>query len=171
MDNQQMRIQSLKYGNHLHYEWDTTLLEKTDEHIFVLGHRGRKLKHYTKGKVFTMENWTIEFFPFDAWFTVSADIIDGKVTQYYCNICQPAKLNENTVTFVDLDIDLIYTNGRWNVVDEDEFAANAVKFSYPPDLVRRVIQEQKSLEERIEQGRFPFDGTIERLIKMLPDGE
>jgi len=168
MNNQKIRIQSLKYGNQLHYEWETTLLEKTDTYIFVLGHRGRKLKHYTKGQVFTVEHWTIEFFPFDDWFTVSADIVDGKITQYYCNISQPAQFNEDRVTFVDLDIDLVYKDGRWNVVDEDEFSVNAIKYSYPPDLVRKVIHEQQSLEQRIEQGRFPFDGTIDRFIKMLP---
>ncbi|MFC4302629.1 DUF402 domain-containing protein [Cohnella boryungensis] len=170
MNNRLIKIQALKYDNQLHYEWDTTLLERADAHIFVLGHRGRKLKHYTKGQVFTVENWTIEFFPFDAWFTVSADIIDGKITQYYCNICQPAQLDNNIVTFLDMDIDLVYKNGSWNVVDEDEFSVNATKFSYPSDLVRRVIHEQQSLEQRIEQKRFPFDGAIDRFINVLPPG-
>lgn len=90
MDDE-ITIQVLKYGDHLHYEWTTKLLEKTETHIFVLGEHGRKLNHYTKQKIFTVDNWTIEFFSYDLWFTVSADVVDGKIDQYYCNINEPAK--------------------------------------------------------------------------------
>ncbi|UUZ92913.1 hypothetical protein LJK87_48015 [Paenibacillus sp. P25] len=77
MDARQITIRALKYGNVPHYEWNTTLLELTDSHIFVLGERGRKLTHHTKGKEFIVEHRTIEFFSFDSWFTVSADMADG----------------------------------------------------------------------------------------------
>jgi protein associated with RNAse G/E len=165
-----VRIQALKYGNRPHYEWETTLLERTDAHVFVLGQYGRKLRHYTKGKTFTVENWTIEFFPFDCWFTVSADIVDGRIAQYYCNICQPARMENDTVSFVDLDLDLVYRDGRWAVVDEDEFALHAVQFSYPPELIERAELELESLRERVRQQRFPFDGAIERWIGSIPAG-
>ncbi|MFC5403119.1 DUF402 domain-containing protein [Cohnella soli] len=164
MNSEPVKIQSLKYGNHRHYEWDTTLLERSDDYIFVLGHRGRKLKHYTKGQVFTVDHWTIEFFPFNDWFTVSADIVDGKIAQYYCNICEPSRMAGNVVSFIDLDIDLIYKNGTWEVVDEDEFEIHAVKFAYPSELMVRVRHELMSLQNRIEQNLFPFDGAIEKLI-------
>ena len=127
----QITIQALKYGDLLHYEWNTTLLEKTDSHVFVLGEYGRQLHHYTKQNVFTIENWTIEYFSFDSWFTVSADVVGGKIQQYYCNINQPAKMNGNTVSFVDLDLDYVQRKGVWMVVDEDEFEMNAIKFGYP----------------------------------------
>ncbi|MBP1964560.1 DUF402 domain-containing protein [Paenibacillus aceris] len=166
--NNQITIQALKYGNHLHYEWNTRLLEKTDSHIFVLGEFGRKLNHYTKQKVFTMDNWTIEYFSFDSWFTVSADIVGGQIMQYYCNINQPAKMEGQTVSFVDLDLDYIQRNGEWSVVDEDEFASNAIKYGYPDTLIHKARQELESLKERINNHVFPFDGSIEKLIAHVP---
>lgn len=161
-------VQARKFGDRPHYEWRTTRLEQTDSHIFVLGHYGRKLKHFTKGKTFTVENWTIEWFPFDSWFTVSADIVDGKIVQYYCNISEPARIDGNTVSFVDLDIDLVYRNGEWKVVDEDEFTLHAAKFGYPPELMAKVRQELERLEQRIALKQFPFDGSIERFIPRIP---
>jgi protein associated with RNAse G/E len=77
-------------------------------------------------------------------------------------------MNGREVTFVDLDIDLVYRNGRWMVVDEDEFTVNALKFSYPPELIERVKKELKDLEQRIEQKQFPFDGSIEKFIEAVP---
>lgn len=161
-------IQALKYGDQLHYEWETSLLEKADTYIIVLGEKSRKLRHHTKQKVFTVDNWTIEFFSFVEWFTVSADVIGGKIKQYYCNINEPAKINGNTVSFVDLDLDYVQRNGEWKVVDEEEFAINAVKFSYPDDLIRKARQELTNLQDRITNYRFPFDGTIERFIASVP---
>jgi protein associated with RNAse G/E len=167
MDNQ-ITIQALKYGNLLHYEWNTTLLEKTDSHIFVLGQRGRQLHHYTKQKVFTMETWTIEFFSFDSWFTVSADIVHGEIKQYYCNINQPAKMDGHTVSFVDLDLDYIRINGEWMVVDEDEFESNAIKFAYPDTLIHQARQELEDLKERVRNNLFPFDGSLAKHIASVP---
>ncbi|REE92926.1 hypothetical protein A8990_1026 [Paenibacillus taihuensis] len=161
-------IQARKYGDRPHYEWSTTLLERTDSHIFVLAHYGRKLKHFTKGKTFTVENWTIECFPFDAWFTVSADIVDGQITQYYCNISEPARMEGDTVTFINLDIDLVCKRGKWEVVDEDEFELHSAQFGYPPALIAKVRQELANLQQRIERSQFPFDGSIECFISHIP---
>ncbi|MFE5318589.1 DUF402 domain-containing protein [Paenibacillus sp. NPDC056579] len=166
--NQILTIQSLKYGDRLHYEWNTRLLERTGEHLFVLSEAGRQLKHYTRGKTFTMNNWTIEFFSFHSWFTVSAEVINGQIKQYYCNINQPAKANGDVVSFVDLDLDLIYRNGEWKVVDEDEFALHSVQLGYPDELIRRAREELESLQRRIAAEQFPFDGTIERFIPLIP---
>lgn len=169
MNKELITIQSKKYGDRLHYEWNTTLLEKTDKHIFVLSEPGRELHHYTRGKTFICDHWTIEFFSFESWFTVSADVVDGQIAQYYCNINQPAVCNGNTVSYIDLDLDFVQRNQVWKVVDEDEFAMNAVKLSYPPELIERARFELESLQHRVENGLFPFDGTLERYVQAIPE--
>lgn len=167
--NNKITVQALKYGNRLHYEWNTLLLEKTKQHIFLLGEYGRKLHHHTKQKVFTVDNWTIEFFSFDSWFTLSADVVGGKIEQYYCNINEPAKMEGSIVSFVDLDLDLIQRNGEWMVVDEDEFESNSVKFGYPDAIKQRAKQELVNLQIRINNKQFPFDGSIERFVDRIPN--
>ncbi|MBB3112544.1 hypothetical protein FHS18_004645 [Paenibacillus phyllosphaerae] len=161
-------IQALKYGDRLHYEWETQLLERTDTHVFVLAERGRKLHHYTKQKVFTIDRWTIEFFSSAYWFTVSADVRDGNIVHYYCNINEPAIIAENAVSFVDLDLDLLGEDGQWRVVDEDEFERHSIAFGYPEALIARARSELAGLQLRIAQRRFPFDGTLERLAAQVP---
>jgi protein associated with RNAse G/E len=164
----QITIQALKYGNRQHYEWNTTLLAKTDSHIVVLGEYGRQLHHYTKQSVFTIDNWSIEFFSFDSWFTVSAEVVDGRLEQFYCNINQPAVMKGNTVSFVDLDLDYVRRNGVWQVVDEDEFAAHAIQFSYPVDLIQQAEQELVALKEKVVKKEFPFDGYLEKFMNCIP---
>lgn len=161
-------IQALKYGNRRHYEWNTTLLEKTDSHIVVLGEYGRQLHHYTKDRVFTVDNWTIEFFSFDSWFTVSADVVDGKLNEYYCNINQPAVMSGNTVSFVDLDLDYVRRNGIWQVIDEDEFASHSIEFGYPEELILRAEQALSDLQNKVSNKEFPFDGYLDKFIDRIP---
>lgn len=167
---EKMTIKALKYGERLHYEWETLLLERTERHVIVLGEHGRRLRHYTKGRIFTIENWTIECFPTDAWFTVSADVINGEIARYYCNLCQPPRIKGRELAFVDLDIDLVFRDGEWKVVDEDEFAENAIKLAYPRELTARVREELAALQRRIETDSYPFDGTIERFVERVPKG-
>ncbi|GLX65750.1 DUF402 domain-containing protein [Paenibacillus glycanilyticus] len=165
---QTFRIKALKYGELLHYEWDTDLLEEGDGYVFVLGRYGRKLQHHTKQSVFTVNNWSIEFFSSKHWFTVSAGIVDGQINEYYCNINMPAVKNGNEISFIDLDLDLVQRGGKWMVIDEDEFAENAGKFGYPEQLIRQVREELAALEARVAAREFPFDGTIERLMAQIP---
>ncbi|MFC5471533.1 DUF402 domain-containing protein [Cohnella suwonensis] len=113
----------------------------------------------------------MEFFSFDSWFTVSVDVRNGKIQQYYCNINEPAKIEGNTVSFVDLDLDLIQRNGEWMVVDEDEFERNSVKFSYPDPLIQRAKLELASLQARIHNKEFPFEGSLERFIDRIPTND
>ncbi|TXK83465.1 DUF402 domain-containing protein [Paenibacillus sp. N3.4] len=168
MNSEQVIIRALKYGNFPHYEWPTTILEKKPTYIIVCSERGRKLRHHTKQEVFTMENWTLEFFSSELWFTVSGDVIDGKIVQYYCNINEPAIITDSLVTFVDLDLDLIQRNGNWTVVDEDEFVSHSVKYAYPESLIQRAKDELKQLQAIIQRKEFPFDGTMEWFIPRIP---
>ncbi|UUZ92914.1 DUF402 domain-containing protein [Paenibacillus sp. P25] len=94
----------------------------------------------------------------------------GEIRQYYCNINEPAVLKDSLVSFVDLDLDLVYRGGEWKVVDEDEFEANRVKFRYPDELAKRARLELERLQLRVKEGRFPFDGTLNRFMPLM-DGE
>lgn len=166
--HRRITIKALKHGGRPHYEWESRLLEQTEQHVVVLSEYGRPLRHHSKGRIFTIESWTIECFPSGLWFTVSADVIDGKISQYYCNVCKPSEVHGNQVSFTDLDIDYIYRDGVWRVVDEDEFAAHTIKYGYPPELVKQVREELRALQERVDDKRYPFDGTLERFVDAVP---
>ncbi|MFF2273529.1 DUF402 domain-containing protein [Agromyces sp. NPDC058136] len=65
-----------------------------------------------------------------------------------------------TVSYVDLDLDVIARDGVPAFIDdEDEFAAHAVAFSYPAELVARVRADAEAVLAAVRQGRAPFDGT------------
>jgi protein associated with RNAse G/E len=160
-----VKIKSLKYSNFVNYEWDTTLVEHTENYLIVKGEINRKLVHYGRGKVFTMENPAIEFFPLDDWFTVSVEKLANDSLKYYCNICKPSKFQDNELSFIDLDFDIIKHPGDdWTVVDEDEFIINSKKYNYPLQLIDKAIEEKNKLLHKIHNNIFPFDGWIKEIV-------
>ncbi len=68
----------------------------------------------------------VEMFYSDRWYNIFAiyDRDDGRFKGWYCNVGYPAMLDGNTVSYVDLALDLwVSANGQQTVLDEDEFAA------------------------------------------------
>lgn len=160
-----VKVKSIKYWNTINYEWETTLLEHTEKYLLGKGEINRKLVHHGKSKIFTMKNPSIEFFPFDDWFTVSVEKLFDNSLNYYCNICKPSNFLDNVLSFIDLDIDIIkQPGGDWTVVDEDEFIFNSQKYNYPIQLINRTIEEKNRLLDKINKNIFPFDGWLEELV-------
>jgi len=66
----------------------------------------------------------VETFFTDRWYNVFEiyDRDDGKSKGWYCNVGYPAVLEEATVSYVDLALDLwVAVDGTQTVLDEDEF--------------------------------------------------
>lgn len=65
----------------------------------------------------------VETFYSDKWYNVFEiyDRDDGKFKGWYCNIGMPAEIEDNSVSYVDLALDLwVSVNGKQTVLDEDE---------------------------------------------------
>ena len=156
-----MHLQALKHPDRAHYEWSGEWLEQNEEYVMVLCKPGRKLMHHTKNSVFTIDNTSLELFFLKEWFTVAIGIENGRAVSYYCNVAMPSIVTADNVSFVDLDLDLIKRpGGDWQVVDEDEFAANSITFAYSPELQDKAREALAHLLDRARSGRFPFDDSV-----------
>ena len=73
--------------------------------------------------------------------------------ELYVDITTPAVWDDNVVTAVDLDLDVIRRfDGSWFVDDEDEFAEHQVTYGYPPDLVAGAEAECARVVHEIRSG-------------------
>ena len=85
----------------------------------------------------------VETFYSDRWYNVFEifDRDDGKFKGWYCNIGYPAVLEKETVSYVDLALDLwVARDGTQTVLDEDEFLEMSL------DVITRA-QAVSALEE------------------------
>ena len=78
------------------------------------------------GVVLKRDDRFLETFYTDRWYNIFEifDRDDGKFKGWYCNIGFPALFEDNTVSYIDLALDLwVAPDGTQTVLDEDEFLA------------------------------------------------
>lgn len=159
-------VQALKYPDIPHYEYEADILEITNDYVLLFCKSGRKLVHHTRNDIFTMKTASIEYLSLKEWYTVAVELEDEQIIAYYCNVAMPSVLKDYKISFVDLDLDLIKKNDNdWQVIDEDEFEDNSVKYAYPPELKKQAVEALKLLIEKAKQGHFPFNKDIMNMIK------
>ncbi|OWR27720.1 hypothetical protein CDO73_21250 [Saccharibacillus sp. O23] len=163
-----LHLHALKYGNIAHYDWEMTLLGEREGCLIAEGAAGRKLKHHTKGQTFRIPHASLEVYALHEGYTVSFDIAEGRMISIYCNVSRPCVREGDHVSFVDLDLDLLWNETQgWHVVDEDEFESNRIRLRYPEELSQYARDSLKSLQERVEKKRFPFDGSLNDYIRHI----
>jgi hypothetical protein len=80
--------------------------------------------------------------------------------ELYVDITSVPQWQEDLVTAVDLDLDVIRRfDGTWFVDDEDEFAEHQVSYAYPLPLVAAAEAECARVVEEIRSGAAVFDNA------------
>ncbi len=156
-------MKAYKYDGALHYEQPLELFEVNKKYIALKGHIGRELTHYTRDTVYTFDKETIEYFFFDKWYTAAFVFNDESICDYvYCNICLPSTLANQVVSFIDLDIDVIYYKGEVKVVDIDEFEEHLITYKYPKKTIAKVKEVTEEVILAIKSKKFPFNLYLEK---------
>ena len=78
------------------------------------------------GIVFAEGDRFLEAYWSDRWYNIFEihSRVDDTIKGWYCNVSQPAQIKPGVIGFVDLALDLlVYPDGRWLILDEDEFRA------------------------------------------------
>lgn len=93
----------------------------------------------------------VEWYDSRKWYTIYEvhDREDGRVKCWYCDVCRPAEITDDTISFEDLALDLlVYPDGRQAVLDEEEFVALPLG-----DEERRRAREALAELQRLFTGR------------------
>lgn len=109
-------------------------------------------------------DYFVETFYSDRWYNVFAvhDRDSGGLKGWYCNITRPAWFDPSGehIYADDLALDLVvYPNGAWSVLDEEEFAALALS-PHERQMARQALEQ---LQRRAASRQEPFEA-------LPPDG-
>lgn len=154
-------VHSTKYDGSLHYRYTTTFVGEEPGLIMLFGQAGMTLESYRGSytTAFHMLNcyWSDRWYNLEVlWHT------DWQPRLHYVNIATPATWRDQTLRFIDLDLDVIWSAATNDIIldDEDEFIAHQQRFAYPDDLITRAQQTSEAVRTMIALRHYPFDGSL-----------
>lgn len=84
------------------------------------------------------------------WFNIIAQLKKDGIS-YYCNIATPYLIEDNTIKYIDYDLDLrIYSTGEYKILDRQEYNYHKKIMHYSADLELAI---KNGLDELINMYR------------------
>jgi protein associated with RNAse G/E len=120
-----VKVQKKNPAGEVTYEYEGVLLSR-DENSITLEALFDRADIPFMDVVFKTGDRFVEYYFTDRWYNIFAihDRDTEKIKGWYCNIGKPAVIEDGTVSYIDLALDLwISIDGRQTVLDEDEFEA------------------------------------------------
>lgn len=160
-------VNSRKYDRSIRRSWTCELLGCEGELVSLVGEFAADVEHPDLGVV-PKGTLSYESFWLDRWYSIFRfEAPDGKLRNYYCNLNMPPCFAGHVLDYVDLDIDIvIWPDGRYKILDLQEFGENAIRFGYPESIVSKTRHTLEELIDMIEKKLLP--GPIGYSQKTLP---
>jgi uncharacterized protein len=151
-------VNARKFNGRIHKTWQAELISQNEDLLVLLGKFGSDIKHPYLN-VIRRGTVSYEFFWLKKWFNVFRfHEPNGQFRIFYCNINLPPTISDNTLDYVDLDIDVIVQRDMsYRILDLEEFRQNSLKFPYPEEVTKKCLESLCELQFMIKNRLFPFD--------------
>ena len=152
-----VNVRAYKYDGALHRSWGAELVRKEGSLVVLDAKFPDEIVHELLGTI-AAGTHSLEYYWLDRWYNVFRFAEpDGKLRNYYCNVNVPAKFDGETLSYVDLDLDiLVDPDFSYSVLDIADFERNAELFGYTEEVKANARQALAELATMIETRAFPF---------------
>ena len=127
------QIQCYKHNGKIHRAWDEAVLLDIKKDYMVFGNNKTKVTE-SEGSVWKTKEPAIMYFFRNEWFNIIAQLKKDGI-YYYCNIASPFIIEDNTIKYIDYDLDLrIFPSGEYKVLDKMEYKYHKKLMEYSDEL-------------------------------------
>lgn len=153
-----LNIHSYKHDGKIHRSWDeATFLLEDDEYMVFANYKTLVIE--SDGRTWRTKEPAIMFFSKKNWFNIIGQIKNSGI-YYYCNIASPFVIEENTIKYIDYDLDLrVFPDGSFKVLDRGEYQYHKKKMNYSDDLDKILKNELTILINKTRNKEYPFSKT------------
>lgn len=137
------QIQCYKHNGKIHRAWDEAVLLDIKKDYMVFGNSRTQVIE-SEGHTWKTREPAIMYFFKDKWFNIIAQLKNDGI-YYYCNIATPYIIEEETIKYIDYDLDLrIFPSGEYKILDKLEYNYHKKIMNYSKDLdivVNRALDD------------------------------
>lgn len=153
-----LQIQCYKHNAQIHRAWDEAVIIDIKEDYIVCGNN-RTLVTESTGNMWKTKEPAVMYFFKDNWFNIIAQLKKDGI-YFYCNIATPYIIEENTIKYIDYDLDLrIFPTGEYKILDELEYKYHKKLMDYSTDIDTVVTSALKELIEVFKNGSDVFEAN------------
>ena len=151
-----LEIQCYKHNKKIHRAWEEAVVLDVKKDYIVFGNN-KTLVIEAEGTTWRTKEPAIMYFFKNKWYNVIAQMKKDGI-YYYCNIATPFIIEENTIKYVDYDLDLrIFPKGDYKVLDKLEYQYHKKKMKYSSDLDKVINTAMNDLIKEYMDGAFMFN--------------
>ncbi len=153
-------VRACKYDGALHRTWGAELIRQQGSLVVLDAKFPAEIVHELLGTIASGTH-SLEYYWLDRWYNVFRFAQpDGKLRNYYCNVNVPARFDGETLSYVDLDLDiLVDPNFSYSILDVEDFERNARLYGYTEEVKTNARQALAELVDLIESRAFPFSDS------------
>jgi protein associated with RNAse G/E len=151
-------VNAYKYDGVLHRTWHAQLIHQQGALVILDAQFPEEIVHDLLGTI-ASGTQSLEYYWLDRWYNIFRFAQpDGTLRNYYCNVNVPASFDGETLTYVDLDLDiLIEPDFSYKVLDVEDFERNAKRYGYTEEVQEKARQALDELVSMIQRRSFPFE--------------
>jgi len=150
-------VRACKYDGREHRRWSAQLLRHEGPLVVLDAYFPEQISHDLLGTI-AAGTHSLEYYWLDRWYNVFRFAEPGgQLRNYYCNVNVPPTLVRDTLSYIDLDLDiLVAPDFSYQILDRDDFETNAALYNYSAEVEENAKRALDELVTLIEMRRFPF---------------
>ena len=151
-----LQIQCYKHNGKIHRAWSEAVVIDIKEEYIVCGNY-KTLVIESAGHAWKTKEPAVMYFFKDKWYNVITQFKNDGI-YFYCNIASPYIIEDNTIKYIDYDLDLrVFPDGQYKVLDKSEYAVHKREMNYSEELDLILNNSLKDLINRFEKSDIVFD--------------
>ena len=133
-------IHGYKHNGKIHRSWDEAVLLEIHDEYLIFGNEKTKVIE-SDGRSWRTKEPAMLYFYYNKWFNVIGQYKKNGIF-YYCNMASPFIIEENTIKYIDYDLDLrVFPDGSFKVLDRGEYNYHKELMNYP-DNIDKILKSE-----------------------------
>ena len=162
-------IHSYKHNGKIHRAWDEAVLLEIHDDYLIFGNDRTKVTE-SDGRTWHTKEPAVLYFFNSKWYNIIGQYKKDGI-YYYCNIASPYIIEDNTIKYIDYDLDLrVFPDGSFKVLDYGEYRYHRDLMGYSKKIDTILKTELSELISHARKKDSAFTRrTIEHYYKIYQD--
>ena len=153
------QIHSYKHDGKIHRAWDEAVLLEIHDNYLIFGNEKTKVTE-CDGRTWRTKEPAVLYFFYNDWYNIIGQYKKNGI-YYYCNMASPFLIEENTIKYIDYDLDLrVFPDGSFKVLDRGEYKYHKNLMKYPDTIDKILKEELTNLINMVRKKEFAFEPNI-----------